>query len=108
MRWLRMLHVADFVRVEGVLQSGVERLGLRELIFQDHDPARALQGVACVDQLAHPRGDPQLIARVATMPPFRALRGQQARTIKGAQKRLGDTKELGGATHAVGGEILVI
>lgn len=54
--------------VEGLPELVVDAFGLGELILQDHDAARALGGIAIIDQLAYPCGNPQLLPRVAAVP----------------------------------------
>ncbi|MEV6661553.1 hypothetical protein [Nocardia fluminea] len=37
---------------EFALQAAIDALGVGELIFQDHDPARRVEDAACIDQFA--------------------------------------------------------
>jgi hypothetical protein len=60
--------------VEAALEFGVDGLSLGELIFEDDDSARRLEGGTAVDQFTSPRRDPQLIAGIAAMAALRALR----------------------------------
>ncbi|MBF6168724.1 hypothetical protein IU486_28880 [Streptomyces gardneri] len=57
-------------------ELGVEFQGFGELVLQDDDPARRLQGCAGVNQRAGAGGDTQLVAGVAAVPSLGALRDQ--------------------------------
>lgn len=90
------------------MKFGVYCLGLSELIFQDDDAARRLQRGAVIDQFTSPRRDPQLIAGVAAVSALGALWGEEFRLVEASQERCGGSQNLGGATHAIGGVVLVI
>jgi hypothetical protein len=60
--------------VEAAVKFGVGCVGLSELIFKDNDAAGRIERGAVIDQFTSPRRDPQLIAGVAAVAAFGALR----------------------------------
>ena len=75
--------------VEGVLQVGVEAVRLGELVFEDDDAASRVEGVAGIDELAHARGDTQLVARVAAVPARANVAGSTVGRRPGRAETLG-------------------
>ena len=90
------------------MKFGVDGVGLSELIFKDDDAARRVERGAAVDEFTNPRRDPQLIAGVAAVSALGALRCQKFRLVEASQEPWGGSQDLCGATHAVGGVVLVI
>ncbi|MDT5142135.1 MAG: hypothetical protein QOD02_2710, partial [Mycobacterium sp.] len=60
--------------VEAAVEFSVDGVGFSELIFKDDDAARRIEGRTAVDQFTSPGRDPQLIAGVAAVSAFGALR----------------------------------
>ncbi len=58
------------------MKFGINGVGISELIFEDDDAARRIEGGAVIDQFTSPRRDPQLIAGVAAVSALGALRGE--------------------------------
>ena len=83
-------------------------MGFGELIFENDDATSRVERGALVDQLAGTGRDPQLVPGVAAVPAFGPHRGYQLRGIEAAKKSLCDAENLGGAPHAVGGEVLIV
>lgn len=90
------------------MKFGVHCVGLSELIFKDDDAARRVERGAVIEEFTGPGRDPQLIAGVAAMSALGALGSEEFRLIEASQERLGGSQNLGSATHAVGGVVLVI
>lgn len=91
-----------------LLELDVDAAGFGELVFEDDDAARGIECGAGGDEFVGACGDTQLIARVAAMPAFRSLRGEEFRGVEAAQKRLPYAEDLGGVAHAVGGVVFVV
>jgi hypothetical protein len=87
-----------------LVELGVDAPGFVELVFQDDDAPRGVEGSAVVDQRPDPSGQPQLIAGVAAVSSGRALRDEQLHLIEAAEKA------GRGALHGVGllRELLVL
>ena len=66
--------ISDGPVVEIAVKFGVDCVGVCELIFEDDDAARRFECGAAVDQFTGPGRDPQLIAGVAAVSAFGALR----------------------------------
>jgi len=94
--------------VEAAVKFGVDGVGLSELIFKDDDAARRIEGGTAVDQFTSPRGDPQLIAGIAAVSALGALGCEKFGLVEASQESWGGSQDLGGATHAVGGVVLVV
>lgn len=91
-----------------LLEFCVDAPGFGELVFEDDDPTRRLEGGAGRNKLVRAGGDTQLIARVAAVPTRGALWGEQFRGIEAAKEPLPHAEEFGGVAHAVGGIVFVV
>ena len=91
-----------------LLEFGVDAPGFGELIFEDDDPARRLQGGTGGDEFVGAGGDAQLVAGGAAMPAAGALRGEEFRGVETTQERLPHTEDVGGLAHAVSGIVFVV
>lgn len=91
-----------------VSEFGVNAVGFGELVLENDDAAGRVERGALVDQLAGAGRDPQLVSGVAAVPAFGSHWGDQLRGIEAAKKSLGHVEKLGGASHAVCREILVV
>jgi hypothetical protein len=94
--------------VEGAVQFGVDGVGFGELVFEDDDAARCVECGAVIDEFAGPGSDAQLVAGVAAVSALGPLGGEEFRFVEAAQESWGGSQDLSGATHAVGGVVLVI
>jgi hypothetical protein len=90
------------------VKCGVDGMGLSELIFKDYDATRRIEGGTAVDQFTSPRGDPQLIAGIAPVSALGALGCEKFGLVEASQEPWGSSQDLGGATHAVCGVVLVV
>lgn len=86
----------------------VDTQGFGELVFQDDDAAGGFQRGARIDQLACPGSQAQLVAGVAAMATFGALRLDQFGGAQAAQERGADSEDFRCTAHAVGGVVLII
>jgi hypothetical protein len=96
------------VRVLSALVALMVPESVFELVFEDDDPAGRLQGGAAVDHLPSPGGQTQLIAGVTTVPACGPERRDQFRLVESAQEVGRGAGDLRGATHRVGGEVLIV
>lgn len=87
---------------------GVDTSGFGELVYEDDDAARRLQGGTAGDEFMGAGGDTELVAGVAAVSAVGALRGEEFRGVETAQECLSDAEDVGGLAHAVGGVVFVV
>ena len=92
----------------GAAVFGVEALGFLELVFEDDDAAGGLDGGAVVDEFPGAGGDAQLVAGVAAVAALGPQGGDQPGFADGSEEARRSTDHLGGATHGVGGEVVIV
>jgi hypothetical protein len=92
----------------GVSKFGVDTARFGELIFEDDDPARRLQGGAAGDEFVGASGETELVAGVAAVSAVGALRGEEFRGVETTQERLPHTENVGGLAHAVRRVVFVV
>src|SRR5688500_8950763 len=96
------------VRVPPALVALMVTESVFALVFQDDDPAGGFQSGAAVDHFPGPRRQTQLVAGVTAMPAGGPERGDQFRLVEAAQKVRRGAGDLRGATHRVGGIVLIV
>lgn len=75
------------------------RAGFGELVFENDDAARGIKCCAGGNEFVGAGGETELVARVAPVPAFRALRGEEFRGVEAAENRLPDAEDVRGVAQ---------